>query len=721
MAGFELKNHIFPLPREYKESGKIKIGNFSKATISLVTELSGDLIDSAKAVIGDALLSVAASKVSDGGYPVVLSLDKRGRRPEGYTIETGDEGAKIIGYDAAGLFYGAITLSKLIFLSGDEVYLDKVKIKDYPELKIRGAFVESRHNDYHTLKDYLDMVDYYADQKINYLEVSIYGCWPTQFDGIPSECLYIPIKSHPELKTPKQIKYYSAKRREWVYRENVLPTMFEEDFFGEVVKYGKTKNVEVYPLFNSFGHNSVIPRLIPEISAKDINGNPTNVGYCTKNPKTLEFIYSVYDEIIDRYLAPYGVTTIEISLDEVYPLAGFDPGNLYGVSDPWCKCERCRGIENADIVLEFTIKLIKYLKSRGMKTIYIAHDMFFEHNMINEDMVKRFKDEDIYDVTVLDWWSYYTGSRYFRGRSDEVTNIFRSNMKPWNGYNHWSCYCDAWPNIKEAALLAKKLGFESMTCYTAFEYGYDHSNKYFAECCWAMDGIDENEFKERYFASEFPDYPEAAREAWDNFEEVSNHYYETNGLPRIIGVGTLQPHSYLNIPPVTGADPKTFQYPRLFANEIGNGIYKNKIEQIVAMRKRLEKAGALIDFLNSDKANPSRTTERMKLSADTHRLHTDIFHTLMLITDNIGKGEYTNAYAISEIKRLIRAIDAHIYLAESIKFETHLPTTCRLVSKTRVYLTEELAKFEEAEEKGEIYLYDVKNAQSVTCGLLFLG
>ena len=116
MAKFELKNHVFPLPKEYKESGKIKIGNFSKADISLLTKEKGELIDSARSVIENALLAIAASKVADGKYPVTLSLDKRGRRPEGYTVEVSEDGAKIVGYDAAGLFYGAITLSKLIFV-----------------------------------------------------------------------------------------------------------------------------------------------------------------------------------------------------------------------------------------------------------------------------------------------------------------------------------------------------------------------------------------------------------------------------------------------------------------------------------------------------------------------------------------------------------------------------------------------------------------------------
>lgn len=48
--------------------------------------------------------------------------------------------------------------------------------------------------------------------------------------------------------------------------------MYGEDYFGNMIAYGKTKNVEIIPLFNSLGHNTVIPRLMPEISAVNENG-----------------------------------------------------------------------------------------------------------------------------------------------------------------------------------------------------------------------------------------------------------------------------------------------------------------------------------------------------------------------------------------------------------------------------------------------------------------
>ena len=96
MAKFELKDHVFPLPRDYKEDGQVKIGTFSKAYMKLITKEEGDLIDSAKEVLAKALLGTAATKVCecDCAYPVTLSVVNDGK-PEGYTLEVTEDGAII--------------------------------------------------------------------------------------------------------------------------------------------------------------------------------------------------------------------------------------------------------------------------------------------------------------------------------------------------------------------------------------------------------------------------------------------------------------------------------------------------------------------------------------------------------------------------------------------------------------------------------------------------
>ncbi|NLC43306.1 MAG: hypothetical protein GX783_03380, partial [Clostridiales bacterium] len=64
--------------------------------------------------------------------------------------------------------------------------------------------------------------------------------------------------------------YYSPKEDAWIDNEQ-LPPMFKEDFLGELIAYGKTKAVSVFPLVNSYGHNTLIPAQYPEVSAKDEN------------------------------------------------------------------------------------------------------------------------------------------------------------------------------------------------------------------------------------------------------------------------------------------------------------------------------------------------------------------------------------------------------------------------------------------------------------------
>ena len=85
-----------------------------------------------------------------------------------------------------------------------------------------------------------------AGMKMNQLVVSVYGCWCVQYDGRVSEYMYVPIKKYPKLKTPVVVRYYSPKKGGWVDYET-LPPMFEEDFLGDLIAYGKTKGVTVFP------------------------------------------------------------------------------------------------------------------------------------------------------------------------------------------------------------------------------------------------------------------------------------------------------------------------------------------------------------------------------------------------------------------------------------------------------------------------------------------
>jgi len=273
--------------------------------------------------------------------------------------------------------------------------------------------------------------------------------------------------------------------------------MFTEDYFGDLVAYGKKHNIKVKPLFNSLGHNTLIPRLFPEISAKNENGELMGKGFCTNNPQTYEVMFDLYDEIIDRYLIPNGVDGFQVGLDEV-PEANF------------CKCEKCREKSKADLMIDYVIELCKHLKAKGMKSVYIYHDMFFRFGVLNKDMYQRFVDADVADVSVIDWWSYSRDEALFDG-GKELDTSFRGIIKPFNGYYHWQTPMEYNDSIYGCAKRAKKYGFEGIESYSSFEYCYDRTFKYQADLSWNINELENREFFYDRYAYDFcpEDYEKA--------------------------------------------------------------------------------------------------------------------------------------------------------------------------------------------------------------------
>ena len=359
-------------------------------------------------------------------------------------------------------------------------------------------------SDFMTLEDWKKGLRYFSEMKINTITVGLYGCWSRQYDGEFAEYLYIPFKKHPELSTPRHIKYYSAAEKKWVYKHDVLPVMFTEDYFGEMIKFGKKCNIKVIPLFNSMGHNTLIPRVHPEISAKDENGKDLGVGFCTSNEKTYDILFDIYDEIIERYLKPNGIDSFEVGLDEIWDVLGYDKNNLQEARSSFCKCEKCKNMTHAEIMTEHMIRLVKHLKEKGMKNVYVYHDMFFENDLLDEKLAKRLKDEGIFDTVVIDWWSYTGKEMLFHGKSDKVNGIFRGIGKPMTGYYHWNMPSHANPNIYAMLDVAMKNKFEGMTAYSSFEYSYDYPYNVFAECTWnPSDAKNEDEVLKRYALANF--------------------------------------------------------------------------------------------------------------------------------------------------------------------------------------------------------------------------
>lgn len=337
----------------------------------------------------------------------------------GYRLQVTPRVAVLEG-KGVGLAYAAASFNQLL-QGWRNPFLTEAKIRDWPQFQWRGVFAEVESVSWMSLQDWRNFIDLAARLKLNAINVGLYGCWQRSPSlGLQTEFFLFPSHRYPQLKTPVKSTYYSYKEKRRI-ELNELPPIYREDFLGQVVAYGKDRGIEVSPYFASLSHNTLIPRLMPQISMKDSHCRPIDYGFCTTCPKTYEVLFDLYDEIIDRYTRPYGVTTFHVGMDE---------------TEHTCQCPECQvawdGMNN--FYVNHLIKIVRRLKERGMTRVLVWHDMLHRLGLVNKDLESRFKAEGIEDVITLCWWFYSVpqGGDILDGRSFGKA-FFRpqSNIKAW--------------------------------------------------------------------------------------------------------------------------------------------------------------------------------------------------------------------------------------------------------------------------------------------------
>ena len=279
MTEKQLKNKVFPYPKKvWAEDGLLDLRSCRVAveTEAKTAAAAAELIAKYMTLSDNA---AAAVTLRMGEAPAEVSFPD-----QAYEVAVTADGVTLTGFGDRGLYYAAVTFVQLL----ENGQAPLCRILDWPDMEFRGHQIECRlGSDVMEEQDWYDVIDDLAMQKINHLNPNIYGCWVGQYDNRVSEYLYVPIEGHPELQTPFPVKYYDAANRKWVNEYRLTP-MFEKDFFGRVVAYAAAWGMKVYPGFNSYGHNTLIPRTNHHPSAKSEDGTPNLTGWCTANPMTYE-------------------------------------------------------------------------------------------------------------------------------------------------------------------------------------------------------------------------------------------------------------------------------------------------------------------------------------------------------------------------------------------------------------------------------------------------
>lgn len=638
---------------------------------------------------------ISKSDTCSGMLPVKIEIadnclsmpDVGPESPEGYKICAGSSAITISAGSDKGIFYGLQTLCQMLRWDGYELTLPRGVVEDWPDMKYRGLYMEDKWGtDRMKLEDWKDVIDYMSLLKMNFLNIALYGCWVIQYSNEITEFNFVPFSRYPEIKSPKTIRYYSPSKAGWVTLD-YLPEMFAGDFFGEIINYGRSRNVLVSPLFNSLGHNTMLPGLYPETAARDLKGKPTGYGFFTSNDKTYELLFNIYDEIIDRYLKPNDINWFAIGMDEVWKSIGIDPEDPYREFDPWCKCGQCSMHSHEELFMEHIIRLAKHLKAKGMKSICMFHDQLDTMNLTDGEFVNRLKREDLYELMVIDWWKY--DMEAFDTLKPKLG--LRTFVMPMAGYYAWMLTDSYLVNIYNMMKLGHKEKVEGTKAYCVFDYSYDRNYHCLSEYMWNNSNTgDLTEFRNRYLSKYFGNDYEMANETFKCYDRLIEPGSEGHDL--IFYTLNYYFYTYTR---------ENRDYPRNYPGEAFDEIY-NDIGKYRALLKDVyadaDRAYRLFDEFHSTLKYDGRLVEHCMVESLHYRVLAGEFLKLIDINDRYNSSEFVNKPVCEklediwkfrqEIAGLKHEREALMLLAERTKSHYWVPSLARNMSIYREYLSD---------------------------------
>jgi len=223
-----------------------------------------------------------------GPAGVTLEVSSAVADPEGYTLDVGANGIRIVAHSGAGLYYGAMTLAQLI--SGSQV--PNVHIEDAPRFKWRGLMLDTARH-FLSVAEIKTILEQMGQHKLNVLHLHL-----TDDQGWRIE-----IKRYPELThigawrtPPNETRVYGG--------------FYTQDEIRDIVAYAAERHITVVPEIDLPGHAQAAIAAYPDLGATGERlavSNNWGVGESLYNPSAagLAFVENVLDEIIELFPGKY--------------------------------------------------------------------------------------------------------------------------------------------------------------------------------------------------------------------------------------------------------------------------------------------------------------------------------------------------------------------------------------------------------------------------------
>ena len=297
-----------------------------------------------------------SAKSDANGAGIKLCLGLKNSNPDAYTLTVDKQGVTIMGATEEGVFRGLMTLRKAIGTTEDErIELPYVTIQDEPRFAYRGVMLDVARHYFPVsfVKQYIDIM-------------ALHGCNQLHWHLTEDQGWRFEVKSMPELAKRGSVRKQTViGRNAGIYDGQEYGGYYTQDECREIVAYAAKRFINVIPEIDLPGHMLGALHVYPELGC---TGGPYEVWtqwgvsrdvMCAGNPKTLDFLKRVYDELCDVFPSKY----IHIGGDE-------------SPRDRWKNCPKCQakmkelGLKKeAELQTYINKEMDKHLSAKGRTLI----------------------------------------------------------------------------------------------------------------------------------------------------------------------------------------------------------------------------------------------------------------------------------------------------------------------------------------------------------------
>ena len=235
---------------------------------------------------------------------VKLMLGLKSNNPDDYAISIGKKGITIQGASESGVFYGIQTLRKSIMNETGDVRLPYAWVCGSPRFSYRGTELDCARHFFPVafIKKFIDILALHGINRFHWHLTDDQG-W--RFE----------VKAMPELAKKASVRPCTIIGRNVglsdpnnaIYDDTPETGYYTQEEMREIVAYAAERYITIIPEIDLPGHMIAAMSVYPELGC---TGGPYKVWgiwgvaddvLCAGNPKTLEFLKTVYGELCDIF------------------------------------------------------------------------------------------------------------------------------------------------------------------------------------------------------------------------------------------------------------------------------------------------------------------------------------------------------------------------------------------------------------------------------------